>query len=408
MTDAIQKEISRVNLVNTLLNDQSYHIEFNGHLTNHNKHAVVALHGLGASEERIKSYYEAYAFKTPYGYGLEAPKSSKHVISLENWKTYLGKRTSYSSYYQFFDSQEKKLGMDALIKEYLPTLLPGWVGSLMHGTIHLGWALDIGNRCMTIEGLAYMAFSHVSCHPEKIISDPNNHDHLRNKSAIDTLLFISNIWDENSIALKNWVEILIAENDSSVTSCIHPELVRSGLQYRIARLLAEGHPQIYMIPRWLETQSIHNIWEQLDYATTLVYLAYPSDFLVLHLITSLHAMKQFSNYLPSDQQKYVAQCYWVGMLCILFSRGEFPSKRVLETLEARYKDTFDNMHTDEPSWENIISKALQEEEEHNPKMVYVLQRIWKEYNHRSIFRVAASHFTVTPELPKSFELPPTE
>ncbi len=45
-----------LNVVETLLNDQSYHIDFNGFLTNHVKHAVVALKGLGASPQRIKEY----------------------------------------------------------------------------------------------------------------------------------------------------------------------------------------------------------------------------------------------------------------------------------------------------------------------------------------------------------------
>ena len=57
--------------------------------------------------------------------------------------------------------------MERLLREYVHTLLPGCVGSLMHGTIHLGWALDSGNRWMIIEGLAYMAFSYLSCNPDK-------------------------------------------------------------------------------------------------------------------------------------------------------------------------------------------------------------------------------------------------
>ena len=41
------------NVVETLLNDQSYHIEFNGFLTNHVKHAVIALNRLGASPQML-------------------------------------------------------------------------------------------------------------------------------------------------------------------------------------------------------------------------------------------------------------------------------------------------------------------------------------------------------------------
>ncbi|GAB2685119.1 hypothetical protein [Nocardia thraciensis] len=37
--------------VSDLLDDRTHHIEFNGHLTNHVKHAVVALAAIGASEQ---------------------------------------------------------------------------------------------------------------------------------------------------------------------------------------------------------------------------------------------------------------------------------------------------------------------------------------------------------------------
>lgn len=39
--------------VNQLLNDKTYDTEFNGHLTNHIKHAVIALDGLGIPSSRI-------------------------------------------------------------------------------------------------------------------------------------------------------------------------------------------------------------------------------------------------------------------------------------------------------------------------------------------------------------------
>src|SRR2546429_3225499 len=76
MTDTIARSSS----IDRLLDDRTYHIEFNGHLTNHAKHAVVALAGLGASPEKIEAYYACYARLTPYGFGLEAPKPSRHAV----------------------------------------------------------------------------------------------------------------------------------------------------------------------------------------------------------------------------------------------------------------------------------------------------------------------------------------
>ena len=92
-------------IVDTLLNDDSFHIEFNGHLTNHNKHAVIALYRLGASADKIKDYYDNYARLTPYGYALEKPKPSKHNITAANWSSYLGMRTSFSAYVFFFTTE---------------------------------------------------------------------------------------------------------------------------------------------------------------------------------------------------------------------------------------------------------------------------------------------------------------
>ncbi|WNG32887.1 questin oxidase family protein [Archangium minus] len=395
-------------VIDELLNDKSYHIEFNGHLTNHVKHAVVALAGLGASAEKIKAYYDNYAKLTPYGYGLEAPRTSKHTISEDNWERFFGKRTSYSSYCDFFDQKEKELGMDELLRRYLPPLLPGWVGSFTHATIHLGWALDVNHRWMTIEGLAYMAFSYVSCHPERASSGQGGR--YPGENAVDSLLRLAGVWQGDHEALHGWVEALVADTASGVAAGIHPELARSGLQYRIARMAKEGHPLIYETPAWIESQDVSTSWEQLYYVTTLIYLAMPGNFVLLHLITSLHAMEQIANRLPEEQRKDVVRCFWIGMLCIMFSRADFPRGTKLAALHATFKDAVDDVGLPamRQDWERIAARSFEEEEEHNPKLVYVLQRVWKRTGGRSIYRAAAAQFTTTPELPKSFEEPPTE
>ncbi len=392
--------------IDELLNDPTYHIEFNGHLTNHAKHAVVALVGLGASSQKVHSYYHHYAKLTPYGYGLEPPKPSRYLISDANWAEHLGKRTSYSSYVQFFERKERELGQDALLKHFLPRLLPGWVGSLTHGAIHLGWALDIGNRSMLIEGLAYMAFSYVSCHPNRVF--PLETAVNSSEQVVDSLFRVAGAWDRDCQALRHWVEEVIADKTSSAAQGIHPELLRSGLQYRIARVLAEGHPLIYASPSWIKNQSISTSFEQLYYVTTLLFMAYPGDFLLLHLITSLHALEQISLCVSEEEQQNIIQLFWMGMLAILFSRGHFPSRSQLERLHELYQGAADHgadqaIRTD---WDQVVARAIEEEEEHNPKMVYVMRRLWKRYGFRSIYRSAASYFTTTPLLPSSFdELP---
>ena len=396
-----------VPLIDQLLNDRNYHIEFNGHLSNHVKHAVVALAGLGAPPQRIKAYHDNYARLTPYGYGLEPPKPSKHVVSADNWTQFLGRRTSFWAYCDFFERQVQDRGRDAVLRRYVPVLLPGWVGAFTHATIHLGWALDAGNRWMAIEGLAYMAFSYVSCHPERAV---RARDLRPDERGVDSLLRIARVWETEREVLRAWVEGLIADTGSEAAASIHPELMRSGLQFRIARLAAAGHPLIYELPAWIEGQEVSTSWDQLYYVATLLYLAQPGDFVILHLITSLHAMEQIADCLPADQRRHAVACFWIGMLCIVFSRAEFPTATRLAALHAQFQDVVDPR--DSPAvvqdWDQIIASAIAEDEEHNPKMVYVLQRVWKRTGRRAVYRAAAAHFTTTPELPKSFEQPPNE
>ena len=259
-----EKNIS--NVMETLLSDQSYHIEFNGFLSNHSKHGVVALNGLGASPQRIKEFYDIYAKRTTYGFGLEPSRPSEHTITQDNWKVYFGKHSSFTSYCQFFDQREKELGMEQLLAETMPHLLPGCVGSLLHGTIHLGWALDSGNRWMIIEGLAYMAFSYVSCHPERESTATVNS--VMEKSVLDSLLHIADAWEANQGGLRGWLETTL--DDDKYNSNFHPELSITGTQYDIAKVLAEGHPLIHATPAWIEDQESASIMADLYEAVTLL------------------------------------------------------------------------------------------------------------------------------------------
>jgi hypothetical protein len=393
-------EKNALNLMETLLNDQSHHIEFNGFLTNHSKHGVIALKRLDASPQRIKEYYDHYVKYTTYGFGLEPQRTSEQTITQDNWQVYFGKHCSFTSYCEFFDQKEKELGMDRVLEEYVPSLLPGCVGSLMHGTIHLGWALDSGNRWMVIEGLAYMAFSYVSCQPEKTFSSNLGTD--ADKSVLGSLLHIADAWETDGEALNNWREATLNDEKYSASSGFHPELAITGFQNDIAKVLAEGHPLIHTTPAWIESLDMPTIWKELYEGLTLFYLAKPGDFLVLHLITSLYGMEQIANRLPERQQKSAIKCYWTAMLGVVFADDEVPTRATLEALNSKYKDAVDqdkDLHEGQ-TWEDIIARAIIEKEEHNPKLVYVEHLLWKRYGNRTLFRIAASHFTTTPEISK--------
>lgn len=392
--------MTSLKIIDDLLSDRTYHIEFNGHLTNHAKHAVVALTRLGADPEAVKRYYENYADETPYGFGLEPPRSLVVRITERNWRDFVGQRSHYASYCEFFDEQATIYGLDSVLRDYLPELLPGWVGAFTHATIHLGWGLDIGSRWMVIEGLAYMAFAYVSCHPERaeiarITTDGN---------AVDSLFVIVDQWEKHR--LSEWVENFLQQPVEPDT--IHSELQRSGLQFRIARVLSAGHPLIYQLPSW--TAEVEPRWDELNYVVTLLYLSQPGDFVILHLITSLHAMEQIATAASPEIREAVAQYFWIGMLGVIFAERLFVKRSKLEALHKLFHSSVDDVASSHVAddWAKIVGRAVEEEEEHNPKLVYVLKRLWERTGGRSIYRAAAAQFTSTPDLPPSFEQPATE
>ncbi|WP_074439174.1 questin oxidase family protein [Photorhabdus australis] len=87
------------------------------------------LHGLGINAGRIKDYYDNYAKLTPYGMGLEPPRTLKHVIDKTNWQHFLGKRTIYSSYCDYFEEEIKK---KVLNRYYKNICRPFHLGGLVH------------------------------------------------------------------------------------------------------------------------------------------------------------------------------------------------------------------------------------------------------------------------------------
>lgn len=393
--------------VDRLLDDRTYHIEFNGHLTNHVKHAVVALAGLGVAPERIVEYHDNYVRLTPYGCAVEPARPAQRTVTDDNWLDLLGRRTDFAAYCDFFDRREKELGMPEVLRRYLPHLLPGWVGALQHATIHLGWALDAGSRWMAVEGLAYLAFAGVSCHPER--ARPAAPGQGAEK-PMDSLMRVAGFWEDNARDLGPWVEKLVGDTDAAEESGIHPELLRSGLQYRIARMLGEGHPVVDETPAWVTARDAATNWDELTYAVTLLYLAEPGDFLLLHLITSLHALRHIADALPAGQRQDVVRYYWTGILGVLFSRGHFTRPRKLAALDSLFDTALDDV--DDPRWARewdwLVARAIEEEEEHNPKLVYVMREMWRRSGGMSLYRVAAGQFTATPELPATFEEPPVE
>ena len=421
-----------------LLGSAQYHIEFNGYLSNHAKHAVVALAGLQAPPERIRGYWDHYTSLTPYGLKLEPAESlgsDRAPLTEESWRRILGRKApgDFAALLQFFDSEEQRLGgVDGILKKYGRDLLPGAVGALTHALIHLGWGLGAKSRCMALEGVAYLAYSSVSVKPERFIHGK----HPDETSPWQTLLRVAETFHGQQVP--QWVECVKADERYSEAAGFRPELVKAGFQWSVAKVVTEGHPLMLEPPAWLDCMEYGAAVEELYKALTAVYLssttttttaaAAPAaaaaaaaeggsggpragregNFLLLHLLTSMWGLEQVMEQLQDDaDRRFALKCFWAAVVALLITSGRMPSAERLDAAQNKYRgahDAQDNTSGDDSSlpegqgWEEIVRKALEEEEEHNIKLVYVGRELWRRYDRWSGFRVAASTFTETPNI----------
>ncbi|MBY8861814.1 questin oxidase family protein [Nocardia sp. CA2R105] len=384
-----------------LLDDRSHHIEFNGHLTNHVKHAVIALAELGAPEALIRDYYKNYAQLTAYGFPLEPARSSPGVIYTGNWQEFLGQRVHFAAYCGFFDAEIARLGTAAAVAHYAPELLRGWIGAFTHAAIHLGWAVHAEHPGMIAEALAYLAFSFVP-----VVDEARRPAGAPAAGPWDALLELSRSWAEDD-AFGAAVRTVLSDTDA--VTRLHPELNRSGLQARVAAVAHSGIGELAAESAWAATLPPQTRQAEVRRAVTLLYLAEPGDFVVLHLITSLFAVEVLARTLDSEPATArLYDLYWAGARIILAAERKIPWPEKLRELAELYPENgWDHSDSAAAEFDVIARRSWLEEEEHNPKLVFVLRQWWNQLGWNA-YRHAAGQFTRTPELPPSFEEPPTE
>jgi len=383
-----------------LLSDKTFFIEFQGYLSNHAKHAIVALDKLQAPPERIQEYWDTYTKATPYNLEIEpVPSAWDQVqpIAHSEWKELRGKKEKWQEMCVFLD-QEKQTRFhgdsNLLVKEYAPDLLGGIAGALTHGIIHLGWGIDAENEWMVTEGLAYLNFCHLGV-DESLLKD----DAIKEDTPLESMLRIAKEWKT-----KDLKETWIAESKSKYGEDFHPKLIPAGFQWNLAKVLANPHAVATDLPTWLTKAPLEDVWENLYYTCVLVYLATRDkddhgNFLILHSITSLWALEKVCRVVDDPQvDRRALKQFYASLVCLLSaSTGGFPSSEILQKIQTEVPWTkLDDKNNYD--WSPTVIAAILETEEHNIKLAYVMKALWNRYDHWHGFSKAATCFTLTPNI----------
>jgi hypothetical protein len=252
----------------SLLANDAYDIEFNGYLTNHVKHAIVALERLEAPETRVQEYWDTYTTLTPYSLPLHTVETAWKDVkpaTIDQWKAWKGKKIHWQEQVAFLNQELEARQGDThqLVVDYAPDILSGMAGALTHTIIHLGWAIDAQSPWMTTEGLAYLNFAHVGIDDDKLVWDVHEEE-----DPVDSFWRVATTWQEQNLQ-KMWIEVAKASYDQS----FRPELVPAGFQWEVAKVLDRPHAAAVELPTWIMQRSVSHIWESLYRTTVYLYLA---------------------------------------------------------------------------------------------------------------------------------------
>lgn len=151
--------------VQKILTDYSHYGPLHGQgLVNHLPMAQVALWKMGATEERLQAYSEAYVKRWQIKPAIVGP------IKITKLDDALGDEDEYCNYVVYFKKILKTHGLDSLLKETLNPLSKGMASGLFHGLIRTAYGLESGSPEEVTRGLSlYASVYHETRFGEKTI-----------------------------------------------------------------------------------------------------------------------------------------------------------------------------------------------------------------------------------------------
>ncbi len=182
MTKLYQK--NRLKTLNELLKDNQEYELLNGIDVdrNHVSMTLIALYGLGAEPEQMKTYYSSKEKNL-------SDSIKKDIIDIndENWQQFLSAPES-RSYIRFFIDKIDTKSVDSMLRTYLPKLISGLAAHAYHPLIRLAYGIDIKNDKEVAFAMAYFASTYHQGPTAVIDGMPRNLSETLNKLTCDESL----------------------------------------------------------------------------------------------------------------------------------------------------------------------------------------------------------------------------
>lgn len=322
--------------LNFLLKQSSkFASDYGDGLSNHLPMGLIALQRLGATSQKMDSFF------TRTAKSLELLKSNEYTEKIDqtNWQNFLGQHVNNSELIQFFEKEIQSLGIQKTLLKYLPHLQEGLAGAAFHPLIRLSYALDVNSDLEVSHALASWVMSNLPFQRPASTAEP--------KSIATTL--------EN---LKN----------NSKIQALQP--VRNNIFSRLEAIHASDDFQ-----NCVKDISYQNLFlEDLAELTIRTFLSSHNEFTALHTVTACHALRTVLPFLENPQDALESFLY-----AFLLAYVEMGLPTLVDSI----------IPDDIPNWDTVKNIALRSSDSHVIKFTYTC---WQEAIFYSTTPQQASEF----------------
>jgi hypothetical protein len=314
--------------------------EFPVCLANHLPMVLVALHRMGASDERLEAYCDIYHKQN----GLVPVPEPIGKITRDNWREFLGQREREGDYRTFFAGEVARLDATPAALLYLPQVMPGIAASATHAFMRMAYATMTNSDEETGVALAYWAATYlplgVSRGAEPSTNDP--------------------------------AQVLAFMSGPKAFRHVEPE---RDLLWHFMRAIAqrpEFAPVVDMLAIGPKTHDRIARCSLALYAATL-------DFCALHAVTGTHWLRLMAPRTPDAATPL--RYFWQAMASLVPKIG-FPSPPKADELEAWRRARL-------PDWPEIYREAVARDDEHDLSLTFSAGEEFEHYDDR-LYQYAAA------------------
>jgi hypothetical protein len=337
---------------------------------NHNAHHLGSLYLLGATDDKLEKAYETMCKE------LDPNEASPQKITLSNWRTFLGNKHFCKSYADFFQEQlttdgndwQKKFNEFLLDNEEQP-IINGVIGGLAHPLIHIGYALELDNQVVGMEALTMTAVCYNYLHE---IVDKLKPPTSPSKSAIQ---IFKDIHSDDRLPIYDTPGVDNLE--FTVKNC--NDLVLS-----------------YYNQWKINEENLEKTIEELFDLTVYIYGATHKpneiefDFFLLHLLTSMHAIRMIYPHIINQHifEHILLEFFYFAIVIYISQLRPEINEHLINDYE---------INNEKKNWNYVIDRTLNTDfidDAHLVKVVRTLRDAEKSYGNKNGFYLKTAIKTV--------------